>query len=48
MSFVSNDKLVLKLRNYEAGTAEKGTQERNAKVSGRKHELMSRCVLFIG
>jgi len=46
MSFVSNDKHVEKLRIYEAGRAEE-LKARNAKVSGRKHELMDRCVLFI-
>jgi len=48
MSFVSNDKLVEK--NYGSMRLEELRKElkaRNAKVSGRKHELMDRCVLFI-
>jgi len=47
MSFVSNDKHV---ENYESMRLEELRKElkaRNAKVSGRKHDLMDRSVLFI-
>ena len=47
MSFVTNDKLVEKLRIYEAGNVEKKLKARNTKVSGRKHELVDRCLLCI-
>ena len=47
MSFVNYDKTYPKITDCDAGRAEKGTRGKNAKVSGRKHELVDRCMLFM-